>query len=214
MLVDGEGKTQLIFMHHKTIQDTGLHVVTFPASTPLSKALIEYKKWGWRVLGKRGLTRFFMTPEKEGFKSEKAFTTYVNDKLKKQTGLQLSCRDYRTVAATELNGLVDDPEVREGLAMGMGTSINMWKKTYAPNYREIQVENGVRRATEQLSQQQGAFKTTLQCLQLENKRGEAGPHVPTRPKRRYCQEEEEEEEDRDGRDSACSSYATATGNSS
>jgi hypothetical protein len=199
VVVDSQGGgVQFIFNHHKTHYGTGQHVVTFPADTALSKAMVEYKKWGWRMLvgHKRGLmTRFFMTPEGEAFKDEKAFTSYVNDRMKKQTGLQLGCRDYRTVAGTELNGLVEDAGVREGLAMGMGTSINMWKKTYAPNYKEVQIQRSVVKAIELIQQQQQQHERILEGLGLGKWGGRGGEEAPsrmTRPKRRYYVQEGEE----------------------
>lgn len=180
IIMDASG-VQLIYLHHKTTRETGQHVVTFPADTPLAKALNEHCKWGWRTLRNRGTKRLFINNEGDGFKDDKGLTTFINDRCKEQTGLELKCRDYRTVAGTELNQLVSDPHVKEGLAHGMGTSTNMWRKTYAPNYKEIQIKKSIQESLQIIKEQQKTNeRIELMLTQLNNGAGPSNTHQEPR----------------------------------
>jgi hypothetical protein len=154
VVVGGEEEdVQLVFEHHKTDREVGQHVVTFTGGTPLAKAFHAWTQWAWQLLRGRNnvLKRMFVAPgmlgaKRGGFLGERAFNLYANEVVRKGTGLDIGVRGWREVGGTELNQLVPDVHVKEGLAMGMGTSLKTWKSAYVGDFREVQTKHSIQAA--------------------------------------------------------------------
>lgn len=163
--------TQLIFKHSKTEYQRGDTVATFPSSSPLGRGLAAHQEWGRRRLRKgQEPWSFWVQPDTgRPWPDEASFTRYVNAKLQGATKLETTTvRGFRTIAATELSAVPGmTAETLQGLAMGMGTSVRQWERTYAPGMRELQIKSAVTTATQQLADLRARHREEEAKLELE-----------------------------------------------
>lgn len=153
--VEEDGRVVWVFAHHKTEAELGCIAVICEPGWPITRVIREYLQWGRKLLAStmvRRKSKGMFVQDGQMFEDDGAFVRWSNRLIRGFTGVDVSVRGYRTVAATELARLVPEGDLRKGLAHVMGTSERKFERVYGKDAREEQAAHAVGIAMQRVQQ--------------------------------------------------------------